>query len=152
MEQRRQITREGLASLTAELEEMKNVKRPQIIAAVAEARSHGDLRENAGYEAARHDQMMLERRIKEIEDTIRSAVVVDTVAGGTIGLGSSAKIEVDGHEESITLVGALEARPVLGKISIESPIGRAIAGHRAGDTVKAVTPRGQSTIRILEVN
>jgi transcription elongation factor GreA len=152
VEQKRQITREGLAIITAELEELKTVKRPQIIAAVAEARSHGDLRENAGYEAARHDQMMLERRIQEIEDTMRSAVVVDTVAGGTIGLGSSAKIEVDGHEEAITLVGALEARPVQGKISIESPIGRAIAGHRVGDTVRAVTPRGQSTIRILEVN
>lgn len=152
MDQRRQVTREGLEDIKAELADLINVKRPQVIAAVAEARSHGDLRENSAYDAARHDQMMLERRIQELEDLIRNADVVETNANSNIvGLGTTVIVDFDGADETFTVVGAAEARPALGRISVESPIGRALIGKRVGETATAATPRGRSSLVIKEI-
>lgn len=152
MEQRRQVTREGLEEIKAELAELVNVRRPQIIATVAEARSHGDLRENSAYDAARHDQMMLERRIQELEYLVRNAQIVEANAGsGVIGLGTTVVVEYDGIDETFTIVGAAESRPALGRISVESPIGRALMGKRVGDTAHANTPRGQSSLVVKEI-
>ena len=152
MDQRRQVTREGLEDIKAELTELVNERRPQIIAAVAEARSHGDLRENAAYDAARHDQMMLERRIQELQDLIRNAEVVETnVNSNVVGLGTPVVVDDDGMDETYTVVGAAEARPALGRISIESPIGRALIGKRVGETAYANTPRGRSALVIKEI-
>lgn len=148
------ISREGYERIKGELEELKNVRRPEIIAAVAEARSHGDLRENAAYDAARHDQMMMERRINELEQTIRNADVLDDESAlrtDVVGFGSTVVVDFDGFEETFTIVGAVEAKPSAGKISNESPIGRALIGKRVGQKTQVPTPGGTSTIKILRI-
>ena len=147
------VTREGLARLTAELNELRDVKMAQITEAVAEARSHGDLRENAAYDAARHDQMMMKRRIDELDHLLRNAQIIDdeTSVKGVIGLGSKVVVDFAGDEESYTLVGAIEARPAAGLISNESPIGKALIGKRAGQTAQFSAPGGVTEVTILRV-
>lgn len=147
------VTREGLERLKAELDDLKNVRRPEIAAIVAEARSHGDLRENSAYDAARHDQMMNERRIADLDALFRNAVVVDDVPAknGAVGLGSTVTIDFDGEEEQYTIVGAIEAKPTEGKISNVSPIGAALMGRRPGQTAEVPTPGGSTTVKILRV-
>jgi transcription elongation factor GreA len=147
------VTKDGLERLKAELEEFKNVKMPHITAAVAEARSHGDLRENAGYEAARHDQMMTKRRIDELEDLVRYAEIIDDHAAvtGVVGIGSKVTVDFDGDEEQYTIVGAIEAQPKAGLISNESPLGRALLGKRAGQMTSYSAPGGMNEIKILRV-
>jgi transcription elongation factor GreA len=126
---------------------------PQITEAVAEARSHGDLRENAAYDAARHDQMMTQRRIDELEAMLRNAVIIDERAApsGVVGLGSKVTVDFDGDEETYTIVGAIEAKPTAGLISNESPIGQALLGKRVGQTAQVATPVGMTVVKILRV-
>jgi transcription elongation factor GreA len=148
------VTREGLERLKAELEELKTVKRPNIAAEVAEARSHGDLRENSAYDAARHDQMMNEKRISDLEALLRSAHVLENdrvMATDVVGLGSTVVVDFEGEEERYTIVGAIEAKPARGLISNESPIGRALLGKRPGQTAKVATPGGMSTLTVLRI-
>lgn len=150
-----EITREGHERLQAELKNLLDVERPRIIEAVADARSHGDLRENSAYDAARQDQAMIEKRISDLESTLRNAVVItpdrsaDTDA---IGLGSKVVVDFGGDEENFTIVGAAEARPAQGFISNASPIGKALDGRRQGDTVKAETPSGAVDLTIKSVD
>lgn len=149
------VTREGFDRLTAELRELTDVKRPEIVAAVAEARSHGDLRENAAYDAARQDQAMIEKRIGELEGMLRNARVIEVAApgdgNGLIGVGSKVTVDFDGEDEQYTLVGAIEAKPAAGLISTESPIGRQLVGKRAGDSTTVETPGGSMTVTIKAV-
>lgn len=148
------VTRDGLERLKGELEELKNIKMPQITAAVAEARSHGDLRENAAYDAARHDQMMAKRRIDELELMLRNSVVLEDGDGapkGHVGLGSTVVVDFDGEEETYTIVGAIEAKPSAGLISNESPIGKALLGKRPGETARFATPAGSTAVKILRI-
>lgn len=148
------VTREGLERLKDELEELRAVRRPAIVAAIADARSHGDLRENAAYDAARHDQAMNEKRIADLEDLLRNAVILDDVPAGRTGevtIGSTVVVEIEGDEERYTIVGAIEAKPALGLISNESPVGKALLGKRVGQEAHVTTPRGQSTYRIIGI-
>jgi transcription elongation factor GreA len=147
------VTREGLERLREELDYLKNVRRGEIAAIVAEARSHGDLRENSAYDAARHDQMMNERRIADLDALFRNAVIVDDVpvSNGAVGLGSTVTIDFDGEEERYTIVGAIEAKPTEGKISNVSPIGAALLGRRPGETAEVPTPAGPQRVKILRV-
>lgn len=147
------VTREGLERLKAELDDLKTVRRPEIAAIVAEARSHGDLRENSAYDAARHDQMMNERRIADLDSLFRNAVIVENMpaSNGAVGLGSTVTIDFDGEEEQYTIVGAIEAKPTEGKISNVSPIGAALLGKRPGQTADVPTPGGSTTVKILRV-
>ncbi|HEU5431137.1 MAG TPA: transcription elongation factor GreA [Thermomicrobiales bacterium] len=149
------VTREGLERLKEELRELKDVRRPQIVAAIAEARSHGDLRENAGYDAAKHDQAMVEKKIADIEALIRTATIIDDLAQSgpptAVRLGSTVVVEIDGDEERYTIVGAIEAKPAAGLISNESPVGRALLGKRPGETALVQTPRGQSIYRVVGI-
>lgn len=148
------VTREGLERLKAELHELKEIKRPHIAAIVAEARSHGDLRENAAYDAARHDQMMNEKRIHDLEALVRHAVVMDDAkiaAADVVGLGSTVVVDFDGDEETYKIVGAIEAKPAKGLISNESPMGRALLGKRAGQSAQFATPGGVATLRVLRI-
>ncbi len=149
------VTREGLEWLKAELDELKEVRRPAIVAAIAEARSHGDLRENAAYDAAKHDQAMNEKRIRDLENLLRNAVVMDDGAeagdGKTVRLGSTVVVEVDGDEERYTIVGAIEAKPAAGLISNESPVGKALLGKRVGQKAVVAAPRGQTTFNIKRI-
>ncbi len=149
------VTREGYERLKEELGELKEVRRPQIVAAIAEARSHGDLRENAGYDAAKHDQAMVEKKIADIEALLRSATIIDDLPrsgpANAVGLGSTVVVEIEGDEERYTIVGAIEAKPAAGLISNESPVGRALLGKRPGETAVVQTPRGQSVYRVVRI-
>jgi transcription elongation factor GreA len=151
-----EITEEGYARLQEELNTLIEVERPKIIEAVADARSHGDLRENSAYDAARQDQAMIEKRISDLEATLRNAVVIkrenSTGRNATVGLGSKVVVDMDGEEEQFTIVGAAEARPSQGFISNASPIGKALDGRRKGDKVRAETPGGSLDLVIVAVD
>lgn len=147
------VTREGLERLQAELQELKEVRRPAIIAALSEARSHGDLRENAGYDAAKHDMAMTEKRISDLDALLRQAVILEN-NGGTpdvVRVGSTVVVDVEGDEERYTIVGAIEASPTNGLISNESPVGRALLGLRPGEEAIASAPHGGLRIRVLRI-
>ena len=150
-----QVTQEGHDRLTAELKELIDVRRPSLVAAVAEARSHGDLRENAAYDAARQDQAMNERRISELESMLQNVIVVDTNqvnATGIIRIGSRVTVDFgDGEPEEYTLVGAIEAKPSANMISNESPLGKALNGRRAGETTYFFSPGGRQEVEIKAV-
>ncbi len=148
------VTREGLERLNAELKELKEVRRPAIVAALAEARSHGDLRENAGYDAAKHDQAMTEKRISDLEALVRQADIIDEDASNTgdeVRIGSTVIVDVEGDEERYTIVGAIEAQPTKGLISNESPVGRALLGLRPGDEAVAAAPHGETRLRVIRI-
>jgi transcription elongation factor GreA len=147
------VTREGLERLTAELKELKEVRRPAVVAALAEARSHGDLRENAGYDAAKHDQAMTEKRIADLDGLLRQAVLIEDEenAGDEVRVGSTVVVDVEGDEERYTIVGAIEAKPAQGLISNESPVGRALLGLRPGDEAVAMAPHGQTRLRVIRI-
>jgi transcription elongation factor GreA len=148
------VTREGLERLRLELKELKEVRRPAVVAALAEARSHGDLRENAGYDAAKHDQAMTEKRIADLDALLRQAVVIDEDAdndGDEVRIGSTVVVEVEGEEERYTIVGAIEAKPAQGLISNESPVGRALLGLRPGDDAVAEAPHGVTRLRVVRI-
>lgn len=147
------VTKDGLERLTAELAELKNVKMPQITEAVAEARSHGDLRENAAYDAARHDQMMTKRRIDQLESMLRHVEIVDDSAAqtGVVGIGSRVTVDFHGDEEVYMVVGPIEAKPTAGMISSESPIGRALIGKRVGQIAEVATPGGVTPVKVLAI-
>lgn len=151
-----EITQDGYARLQEELNELIETERPKIIAAVADARSHGDLRENSAYDAARQDQAMIEKRISDLEQTLRNAIVIKPEnskgANATVGLGSKVVVEMDGEEETFTIVGAAEARPSQGFISNASPIGKSLDGRRKGDKVRAETPGGLLDLKIISVD
>lgn len=150
-----EVTREGYDRLTAELKELTEEKRPQIIEAVAEARSHGDLRENAAYDAARQDQAMIEKRIQELEGMLRNVSILEanhsSDGSGVIRVGSVVTVDFDGEDEEYKIVGAIEAKPSEGMISNESPIGRVLMGKKAGDRAVVETPGGRTSLTIKAV-
>ena len=148
------VTREGLERLRLELKELKEVRRPAVVAALAEARSHGDLRENAGYDAAKHDQAMTEKRIADLDALLRQAVVIEDDVddvGDEVRIGSTVLVEVEGEEERYTIVGAIEAKPAQGLISNESPVGQALLGLRPGQEAVAVAPHGEMRLRVIRI-
>ena len=150
------VTSEGFVRLKSELKELVEVKRPEIIFQVADARSHGDLRENAAYDAARQDQAMIEKRIADLENMLRNVEVIEDPApgstNGVIRLGSEVVVDFGGDEERYTVVGAIEAKPTLGLISTESPIGKALLGKKAGDRTDVQTPGGVTSVLIKAVS
>jgi transcription elongation factor GreA len=147
------VTKEGLERLMTELEELTTVRRKAITESIAEARSHGDLRENSAYDAARHDQMMNERRIADLEALVRNAEIVDERQreDDVVGLGSTVIVDFEGEEERYTLVGAIEAKPAEGRISNESPIGKSLLGRRPGQYAEVGTPGGVRRLKILRI-
>jgi transcription elongation factor GreA len=148
------ITREGLEALRQEYEYLVKHRRPEIARIIQEAREHGDIRENAAYDAAKHDQAFIEGRIREIEELLKRVELIEEPTDGdrsVVRVGSTVTIEIDGETETYTIVGAIEAKPSAGRISNESPVGKALLGHRAGDTVTIQTPNGQITARIVKV-
>jgi len=148
-----ELTAEGYLELETELNELKNVRRPEVITALKEARAMGDLSENADYDAARNEQAQIEARIKELEYKLEHSKIIDKKkAGGSAGIGSIVTIQdEDGDEEEYKLVSSVEADPFNNKISVESPIGVAIKGHKTGDTVLVESPNGGYNIKILNV-
>ena len=128
------ITADGLKELEKELEELK-ARRPELAEKIATARSYGDLSENEDYSAARGEQKVVEGRILEIEDILLHAKIIKSGKKEKVAMGSVVTLESDGKKNTYTLVGAVEANPLEGKISNESPIGKAIFGHKAGESV-----------------
>ena len=151
-----QITAEGLQKLEEELAQRKSVIREEILERIKEARAQGDLSENSEYDQAKEDQGKNESRIVELEQMIKTAVIIDTSASykeGKVSLGCTVVLKdmETGEEETYTLVGTTEADPFDNKISNESPVGKAVIGKKIGDVVVAVTPAGELSYKILEV-
>jgi transcription elongation factor GreA len=149
------FTREGYERVSRELQELIEVKRPEIIDAVADARSHGDLRENAAYDVARQDQAMIEKRISDLEEQLRNAEIIDDQNGGSkdiVGLGRSVTVDFEGEEEVYKIVGPAEALPTRGLISEESPMGKQLKGRRVGEKVTVETPGGPAKILIKAID
>ncbi|MBD3768738.1 MAG: transcription elongation factor GreA [Rhodobacterales bacterium] len=149
------MTAEGHAALQAELKNLKSVERPNIIAAIAEARSHGDLSENAEYHAAKEKQSFIEGRISELDDKLARADVIDVskLGGGKIRFGATVSlIDVDSEEEvTYKIVGDDEANVKEGKISISSPIARALIGKEEGDEAEVAAPAGARAYEVTKV-
>ena len=147
------LTTDGAARLRAELDELTQVRRPQVIARIRTAKEHGDLKENAEYHAAREEQSFLEGRVQALEARLRTAVIVDAPAAGSrVGLGSRVTVEHDGETATWTIVGASESDPVAGRISSSSPVGRALVGHDVGDEVQVRTPAGERAYLIVAID
>lgn len=136
-----QITKEGRKELELELESLKS-RRGEIAEKIAAARDYGDLSENAEYDAAREEQGLVETRIAEIEDILMNAEELKNSKRTSIGLGSTVTLSNDDKDVVYTVVGPVEANPVEGKISDESPIGQALLNKQVGDTVTITTPKG----------
>lgn len=153
--QRIPMTAEGHAALDAELKNLKSVERPAIIAAIAEAREHGDLSENAEYHAAKEKQSFIEGRVAELEDKLARADVIDTASlgGSKVRFGATVTlIDVESEAESTyKIVGEDEADVSQGKISITSPIARALIGKDEGDEAEVAAPGGARAYEIAAV-
>jgi transcription elongation factor GreA len=154
--QKTPMTLAGAEKLRAELQELKTVKRPAVIQAIAEAREHGDLKENAEYHAAREQQGFIEGRIKEIEAKLSNAQIIDVAsldAGGKVVFGATVvllDLNTD-EEKTYQIVGEDEADIKENKISVSSPIARALIGKEEGDEVTLQAPGGTQEFEILEV-
>ena len=152
MNQPTYLTPEGAAKLKAELSELTGPRREELAQRLRAAIQMGDLSENADYHKAKEDQAFLEGRIQEIEATLRNAVIIEKSQGDLVSLGSHVTIQEEGFDPEIYhVVGAKEADPRHGKISNESPIGRALLDHKVGDVVEAETPGGKLRLRILKI-
>lgn len=149
------MTAEGHATLQDELRNLKTVERPTVIKAIAAAREHGDLSENAEYHAARERQSFIEGRIGELEDANKRAEIIDTskLKGKTVRFGAKVKLadEDTGDEITYQLVGEFEADLKKKKISITSPLGKALIGREAKDSVEVQTPKGVRYYEIVSV-
>ena len=146
------VTAEGYLDLENELNELKNVRRPQIIQAIKEARALGDLSENADYDAARDEQAQVEGRIKELEYKIEHCEIIENKKKNSVSLGSKVVIAYeDGETDEYMIVGSLEADPFNNRISNESPIGVAVMGKKQGDVVAVESPNGSYNITIKEI-
>lgn len=148
------LTEEGLEEVKKELEELKLVKRPEIINALKDARAQGDLSENAEYDAARTEQAIVESRIKDLEAMLENAVVIQAVNTDVVSIGTKVTLEyVDDEEvEEYSIVGSQEADPFLNKISNESPIAKAIMGLKVGAVVSVDSPNGKYDVKIVSIN
>lgn len=148
------MTHSGHAAINAELKNLKSVERPAIIAAVAEARSHGDLSENAEYHSAREKHSFIEGRINELETIVSLAEVIDpTKLSGTIKFGATVKLvdEDTDEEKTYQIVGEPEADIEAGRLNIKSPLARALIGKDEGDSVEVRTPGGEKSYEILTI-
>ncbi len=152
--QRTPMTRAGYERLRSELDRLKRTERPAITRAIAEARAHGDLSENAEYHAAREKQSFIEGRINELEIKVGNAEVIDPPNGGDrVTFGSTVTLEgEDGRELRYWIVGSDEAEPGKGRISVLAPLARTLIGKRVGERVTAQLPGGRKTFEILEAN
>lgn len=150
------VTKEGHARLSEELERLRNTERPAIVAAIAEARAHGDLSENAEYHSAKEKQGMIEARVKELESVLGAAEIIDPAsmgAGGRCIFGAYVVLEdEDGREVRYRIVGEYESDIERGLISSTSPIGRALLGKKEGDDVEVRAPGGMREYVVAKVS
>ncbi len=149
------VTADGLSRLEQELKQLKTVARPEAIKAIAEAREHGDLSENAEYHAARERQSFIEGRVAELEDKMARAEVIDvsSLSGKTVKFGAKVTVIDEDTDDKLTyqLVGELEADVKAGRLAITAPLARALIGKTVGDSVDVSTPKGEKSYEILKV-
>ena len=147
------LTQEGFNEIKEELDNLINVKRPENIIAIKEARALGDLSENADYDAARNEQAEIEARIKKLESIVENVEIIEEISTDEVGLGNTVKISYvdDEDEDEYKIVGSQEADPFESKISNESPIAKALIGHKVGDVVSVESPNGSYEVKIIEI-
>ena len=149
------MTRGGFESLEVELKTLRSIERPAVIAAIAEARAHGDLSENAEYHAARERQSFIEGRIQELESVISAVEIIDpaSLQGDTVKFGARVLLVDEDTEEEVSwqIVGHYESKVEHGRISVNSPIARALIGKAIGDSVEVHAPGGRKSYEIVEV-
>lgn len=148
------LTNEGFLEIEEELNHLKEVKRPEVIKALKDARALGDLSENADYDAAREEQAQVEGRIKELEALLEKAELIENSNDGTVGLGATVKVMFDNDPDDIDeyrIVGSKEADPSNNKISNESPLAKAIMNAKVGDVCTVESPNGNYEVKVIEV-
>ncbi len=147
------LTKEGLEELKSELDDLINVKRPENIKAIKEARALGDLSENADYDSAKNEQAEIEGRIKRLEKMLENVEIIEKADTDRVSIGSTVSIKYVGDDDTdeYKIVGSQEADPFMSKISNESPIARAILNKRVGDIVSVESPNGVYQIEITEI-
>ena len=147
------LTAKGFTDIESELDELKRVKRPEIIKVIKEARALGDLSENADYHAAREEQAIIEGRIQELEYMVEHASIISEESSDTVKIGSSVVIRYDDEDdlEEYKIVGSTEADPFENKISNESPIAKALLGKKKGSKVTVESPNGEYEIELVEI-
>jgi transcription elongation factor GreA len=147
------LTADGAARMREELDELRDIRRPEVIARIRAAKELGDLKENADYTAAREEQSFLEGRIQALEGRLRDVIIAEARAAGMhADIGSVVTVSVDGVAVTYTLVGSAEADAGAGRLSIMSPVGRALVGSMAGDEVAVETPRGRATYDVIAID
>ncbi|OGH21648.1 MAG: transcription elongation factor GreA [Candidatus Levybacteria bacterium RIFCSPHIGHO2_01_FULL_41_15] len=150
------LTREGLAELKKEHEELSKIKRPDVLSRVSQARDLGDLSENAEYAAAREELSFIDGRLDELEELLKQAVVINgggrTARNSVIKLGSTVKLHIKGKKEVFKVVGEWEADPKEKKISHESPLGKALMGRKVGEKVEVEAPAGKLVYSIVSIH
>jgi transcription elongation factor GreA len=150
------LTPEGLQKLKDEIEELSTVKRREVAERIKEAREFGDISENSEYDDAKNEQAMLETRIASLEDKLRAAQVIDasSLSSDIVRVGSivDVKDEDNGKNQTYTIVGSTEADPANHRLSNESPVGKALIGHKKGDTVKVPAPKGERKLKIVKID
>jgi transcription elongation factor GreA len=146
------LTQEGLNRLQAELDMLRNKRRPEVAERIRQAKEFGDINENAEYDDAKNEQGFVEGRILLLEKLIRNASIIEGKhVKGVVEVGSTVKIHDEYGDEDFTIVGSAEAEPGKGRISLESPVGKALLGKRVGDNISVTTPAGTSNMLIVEV-
>ncbi len=148
------LTQEGYDEIKEELDYLINTKRPENIIAIKEARALGDLSENADYDAARNEQAEIEAKIKKLEAIVENVNIIEEVSTDSVGLGNTVKISYVDDEDDLDeykIVGSQEADPFESKISNESPIAKALLGHKVGEIVSVESPNGSYEIKIIEI-
>lgn len=145
-----QFTKEGFENLKKELRELE-VRRPQVVISLSNAREQGDLSENAGYHAAKDELSQVDHRIREIKYLLRVGKIVKSAEKGIVDFGSCVTVEKESLEAEFTIVEEMEADPAKGKISTSSPIGSALLGKKVGEIVEIETPKGKITYKISEI-
>lgn len=148
------LTQEGYNDIKEELDYLINTKRPENITAIKEARALGDLSENADYDAARNEQAEIEAKIKKLESIIDNVEIIEEISTDKVGLGNTVKISyIDDEDDTdeYKIVGSQEADPFESKISNESPIAKALLGHKVGDIVSVESPNGSYEIKVVAI-
>ncbi len=147
------LTQQGLDDLKKELDDLINIRRPENIIAIKEARSLGDLSENAEYDAARNEQAEIEGRIKQLEKMLENVSIIADVDTDTVSIGNTVSIKYvdDDEEDEYKIVGSQEADPFESKISNESPIAQALFDHKVGDIVTVESPNGNYEVEIIDI-
>ena len=147
------LTQDGLVKLERELEELRTVRRSEVAERIKYAKDFGDISENAEYDEAKNEQGMLEGRILVVENMVRNHVIIEEGSeAGVISVGTTVDVKDDLGKQTYTIVGPAEVDVTTGRISMESPVGKALLGHKVGDTVDVQSPGGARQIKVVKIN